>query len=246
MKSQARKQVIAWGGLLIFLGVAPLVEMFTDLSSGVGAAILIAAGFFGFSVYLTDRSQLSLLVPAYMSWALAGLIGLVTSYDLPDESVATYVLTVMALPFLVVFLRNRDRWWALIPPYVSWAVVGLVWLTTLNNVLDESIVAYVLPAISLPFLVVFLHNRDQWWALILPYFFLIVLATVGLVGRGILSRDLIRAPFLVAIAIPFFVAYARNPKRSWVLIPGGIIVVIGLAFLVAVGDSLIQYVCPQC
>ena len=190
MKSQARKQSLVWGGLLILFGVMALVETYTDLTAWVWVAVLAAAGLVMFGVYLTDRSQWGLLIPAYVLWAVAGLIALTTLNILRDESVATYVLAAIALPFLVAFLRDRSRWGLLIPAYVLLAV-GVM---------------------------------------------------IGLLGVGVLSDLLIPAYVMFAIAIPFFVVYARDPKQWWPLIPGGVMAVIGLAFLVA--EAAVQYVGP--
>jgi hypothetical protein len=190
MKSQARKQSLVWGGLLILFGVMALVETYTDLTAWVWVAILAAAGLGVFGIYLTDRSQWGLLIPAYVLWAVAGLIALVTLNVLRDESVATYVLAAIALPFLVAFLRDRSQWGLLIPAYVLLAV-GVM---------------------------------------------------IRLIGRGVLSDLLIPAYVLFAIAIPFFMVYARDPKQWWPLIPGGVLAVIGLSFLVA--EAAVQYIGP--
>jgi hypothetical protein len=66
MKSQARKQSLVWGGLLIFFGVLALLETYTDLTAWVWVAILSAAGLVVLGIYLTDRSQWGLLIPAYV------------------------------------------------------------------------------------------------------------------------------------------------------------------------------------
>ena len=47
---------------------------------------------------------------------------------------------------------------------------------------------------------------------------------------------------MFAIAIPFLVVFALNPKEWWPLIPGGIMAVIGLAFLVA--EAAVEYIAP--
>jgi len=190
MKSQVRRQHLVWGGLLILFGVVALVETFTALTTWAWVAILAAAGLGVFGVYLTDRSDWGLLIPAYVLWTVAGLIALITLNILRDESIATYVLAAIALPFLVVFLRNRDQWWALIPAYVLLAI-GVM---------------------------------------------------VGLIEQGVLSDYLVPAYVLFAIAIPFFVVYARNTNLWWALIPGGILAVIGLAFLIA--EAMVEYVAP--
>ena len=190
MESYTRKQSLIWGGLLIFFGLAWLVETYTDLSEWVWVAILAAAGLGVFGNYLTDRSEWGLLIPAYVLWAVAGLIALVTLNVLQDEFVATYVLSAIALPFLVGFLRDRERWGLLIPAYVLLAV-GVM---------------------------------------------------VGLIGTGFLNDLLIPSYVMFAIAIPFFVVYARNRKQWWPLIPGGIMAVIGLSFLIA--EAAVEYIAP--
>jgi hypothetical protein len=190
MKTQARRQDIVWGGLLILFGVMALVEAYTDLTAWVWVGVLAAAGLGAFGVYLTDRSDRGLLIPAYVLWAIAGLVGLIELNILRDESIATYVLAAIALPFLVVFLRDRDQWWALIPAYVLLAI-GVM---------------------------------------------------VGLIGLGVLDDLLIPAYVMFAIAIPFFAVYARNTKQWWALIPGGIMAVIGLSFLIA--EAAVQYIGP--
>ena len=188
MKSQVGKQGMMWGGLLILVGVALLVEGYTDLSAWAWVALLIVAGFIAFGVYLTDRSEWAMLIPAYVMWAIALLVALIELNVLRDESVATFVLAVIALPFLAVFLRDRAQWWWLIPAYAL-LVIGVM---------------------------------------------------VGLIGAGILDDLLVPAYVMFAIAIPFFVVYARDRKLWWSLIPGGIMAVIGLSFLLA--EAAIEYV----
>ncbi len=247
MKLQAKRQELVWGGLLIVFGVVGLLETYTDLTEWVWVAILAATGLAVFGVYLTDRSQWGILIPAYVLWAVAGLIALITLNVLRDQSVATYVLTAIALPFLVAFLRDRKRWGLLIPAYVLLAVGVMVGLIGARVLEDESIATYVLTAIALPFLVVFLRNRAQRWALIPAYGLLVIGVMVGLIGQGVLDELLIPAYIMFVIATPFLVVYARNPKQGWALIPGGAMAVIGLSFLVAeflVAEAAVQYVAP--
>ena len=178
---QTRKQSLVWGLLLVLFGVLALVEAYIDLSVWAWVVILVAAGAIAFGVYLLDRSEWGSLITAYVLWAVAGLAALTESDVLADELIATYVLAAIALPFLLVFVRDRDQWWALIPAYVLLAI-GVM---------------------------------------------------VGLIGIGVLNELVIPAYVMFAIAIPFIGVYVRNPKEWWPLIPGGIMAGIGLAFLVA-------------
>jgi hypothetical protein len=166
MKSQVGKQGMIWGGLLILVGVALLVEAYTDLSAWAWVALLIVAGFLAFGVYLTDRSEWALLIPAYVMWAIALLVALIELNVLRDESVATFVLAVIALPFLAVFLRDRAQWWLLIPAYALLAIGVMVGLIGAGILDDLLVPAYVMFAIAIPFLVVYARDRKLWWSLI--------------------------------------------------------------------------------
>ena len=241
MKQQSRNQALVWGGLLIIFGVVGLVESFTDLTPWAWVAILAITGFAIFGVFLSDRSEWWPLIPTYVLWAIAGLLALVELNVLRDQFLPTYVLCTIALPFLVVYLRDRAQWWALIPAYVLIAVAALVFLSETALLRDTFQATFVLTAIALPFLVAYLRDRAQWWALIPAYVLLSIGVMVLLQELGILSDFLVPAYVMFVIAIPFFVVYIRNPKQWWPLIPGGIMAAIGLSFLMV---EAFQYVFP--
>jgi len=166
MHSQGKRQALVWGSLLILFGVMALVSNLTDLSAWIWVIVLALAGLAVFGVYLSERSEPTLLIPAYVLWAVAGLVALTTLNVLQDEFIAMYVLAAIALPFLVVFLRDRAQWWALIPAYVLLAV-GLMVVLIESGVLGELLIpAYVMFAVAIPFLVVFAVNPKEWWPLI--------------------------------------------------------------------------------
>ena len=144
------------------------------------------------------------------------------------------------LGVLGVYLSDRSEWGILIPAYVMWAVAGLIALITLGVLRNAFIPTYVLAATMLPFLVAYARDHEQWWALIPAWVLLAVGLMVGLIGQGVLSDLLIPAYVMFAVAIPFIVVYARDPSQWWALIPGGIMTVIGLSFIVAQG--MFQYV----
>jgi hypothetical protein len=242
MDSLAKRQNVVWGALLIFLGLLALLETFLNLSAWAWVLALAAAGLGMFAIYLSNRSHWAALIPAYVLWAVALLIALITLNILKDEAIATFVLAAIALPFLIVFLRNRTQWWALIPTYVLFAIGLMVGLIGIGALRDEFIATYVLWAIALPFLIVFLGNNDQWWALIPTYILGAIGLMVGLIGLGILNDLLIPAYVMFAIALPFFVVYLRDTKQWWALIPAGIMAAIGLSFFIA--GAAVGYVVP--
>jgi predicted membrane protein len=181
MKSKGLRQGAVWGSVLILVGVLLLVETFTEVSAWMWIIVLFAGGLGAFGFYLSDRADWAMLLAAYVLWAIALLIALVSLNILRNEAVAFYVLLVIALPFLAVFYRDRSQWWALIPAYVM----------------------------------------------------LVVAVMIGLIGLGILDDLLVPAYILLAIALPFFVVYVRDRRQWWLLIPGGVLALVGLSFLVA-------------
>ncbi|MCB8943415.1 MAG: hypothetical protein H6658_06645 [Ardenticatenaceae bacterium] len=166
MKKESRMQSSVWGGLLILFGVIGLVEMYTNLTVWVWAAVLAVAGLAIFGVYLRQRSEWGLLVPAYVLLAVAALLTFIELNVLEGSFVATFVLTAVALPFIIAFLLNRQQWALLIPAYVLLAVGIMVSLIEREMLTDLMIPAYVMFAIALPFFVVFGRNPHNWWALI--------------------------------------------------------------------------------
>ena len=233
---------MVWGALLILLGLLALIQTLTNLSAWAWVAALAAGGLGMFAVYLATRSHWIALIPPYVLWAVALLIALITLNILRDEAIATFVLAAVALPFLIVFLRDRSQWWALIPTYVLFAVGLMVGLIGIGALRDEFIATYVLWTIALPFLIVFLSDNEQWWALIPTYVLGAIGLMVGLIGLGILNDLLIPAYVMFAIALPFFVVYLRDTKQWWALIPAGIMAAIGLSFFIA--EAAFGYVVP--
>ncbi len=241
MKLQSRNQALIWGSLLIIFGVVGLVESFTDLSAWAWVGILAVTGLGIFGIYLRDRSEWWPLIPAYALWAVAGLLALVELNVLDGEFLAAYVLSAIALPFIAVYLQDTSQWWALIPAYVLLAVAAMILLSETVLLPATFEATFVLTAIALPFLVVYLRNREQWWPLIPAYVLLSIGIMIPLEELGVLNEFLVPAYVMFVIAIPFFIVYFRNPKQWWPLIPGGIMAAIGLSFLLA---EAFQYVFP--
>lgn len=155
-----------WGGILIVLGLLFLAgQLFAFDFTG----LMIALGFAGvgvvfLAVYLANRQQWWALIPFYIMEVIAAII-LLSTTNLEGEIVAMLIMSAIGLPFLYVYLRNHAHWWALIPAYVMFAIGVFVFLAS-GRMDDNLLVTYIMFAIALPFFVVFLRNRANWWALI--------------------------------------------------------------------------------
>ena len=103
-----------------------------------------------------------------------------------------------ALPFFIAFLSNRNNWGLLIPAYVLTVIGVMVPLIELGVLGDTLIATYVLLAIALPFFVVYLVNKKNWWGLI-PGGILAVIGLGLLIAEA--SADLIFAAALILAGI---------------------------------------------
>ena len=218
---------------MVLLGALFLLGRLVEVSRWIWVAGLAVAGVAIWFVYRQDGANKNALIPAYVLWAIAALIALTSFKFLIGPIIATFVLSAIALPFLLVYARDRKQWWALIPAYVLLAVALMVALIGFKLLRGAAIGTYILWAIAAPFLLVYLRNRKNWWALIPTYVLGSVGLMIGLIGVRLLTRFMIPAYIMYAIGLPFFVVYARNQKHWWALIPGGIMTALGTAFLLA-------------
>lgn len=166
MNTQQTKQSIAWGGLLIFFGLVSLLELYFDFSPWMWVTFLAMAGLGTFAIYLTDRTNLPMLIPTYVLWVLAGLITLLLLNWLPDDLVPLFVLTAVAIPFLAVYSTNPAQWWPLIPAYVLLGIGLMVTLLTYGLLGDLWVPTFVMFMIALPFYIVYTRNPTEKWPLI--------------------------------------------------------------------------------
>ena len=150
------------------------------------------------------------------------------------------VLVIGGLGVFGIYATDRAEKWLLIISYALLAVAGLVTLITLEVLQDPLIATYVLLAIALPFLVAFLADRTRWGLLIPAYVLIVVGVMVPLSELNVLDDNLTAAFILIAVAIPFFVVFLRNTKNWWALIPGGILAIVGLSFLIA--EAAVEYI----
>jgi len=243
MDMRENKRGMAWGVVLVTLGLAALADMFGSFNDWAKVGVIALGGVVILAMFLTDRSDWVVLIPGYVLLAVAAIASIALLDLLQGDVLASVVLGLVALPFLVVFLFNpKENWWALIPAWVLFSIGLMILLIGLGVLEDAFVAMYVLFSIGLPFLVVYLLNRENWWALIPAYVMFSVGTMVALIDNRILTDFGIPSYVMFAIALPFFVVYFMNRSQRWALIPGGIMAVMGLAFFA--GTDLAAYVIP--
>jgi hypothetical protein len=161
---------------------------------------------------------------------LVGVLSLVSRFVGLSPWVWAGCLVGAGLGALGLYGADRSDGWMLLAAYILWAIAGLIALVPPDLLRGEAVAVYVLLAIALPFVVTYVRDRGQWWALLVAYPLLVVVGVLGLVASRLVGDDLISACVLLAAAAPFLVTYARDRARWWALIPGGILAVMGLSF----------------
>lgn len=204
MESRVERQNAVWGAIILVLGVLLLVDWIWELSPWAWVVAAGLLGFIPFVIFLRDTSDWLWLIPTYVLWAIALLVALSELDALGDTWVAVFVLLSIALPFLVTYLRRPARWWPLIPAYTLAAIALMLPLEEARILNDELVASYVLFAITLAFLYVYLRNRRNWWALIPA-------GILGAVGLGLL---------IAGGAGQFILAFVLVAIGAWVLARG--------------------------
>ena len=149
------------------------------------------------------------------------------------------------LVFLYVFLTDRANWWAIIPGFTLLGLAAMMAMDQFVPQVGETWgAALFLGGIGLAFWVVYLTNREHWWAVIPGG----VLLTVGLVTGLSSALEGIETGgvFFLGLGLTFaLLAFLPTPegRMKWALIPAGVLLVMGL-LITAAATAIINYLWP--
>jgi hypothetical protein len=146
--------------------------------------------------------------------------------------------------FISLFIQSREQWWGLIPGITLLSIALLIFLDNIfpraSNLLGGTII---LGGIGLAFLLVYLANHENWWALI-PMGVMMTLAGVTLLDE--IARFDTGGIFFIGLGLTFALVALLPSERAqmrWAWIPAGVLLVMGL-FISAKAASLIGYIGP--
>lgn len=177
---------------------------------------------------------------------LGGIILLLESMGVLEGSEVFWmvILAIGGILFLVAFISNRGAWWAIIPGVSSLALATGLGLDSFANIGGDILGAIVLGGIGLSFVIVYLIERTNWWAII-PGGALITLAIVaGMEGGD--SEMVSGAVFFAGLGLTFaLVALLPNKvgRMTWAWIPGGILLILAVIIIAGI-ESMFNYVWP--
>jgi hypothetical protein len=158
----------------------------------------------------------------------------------------TAVSGIVGLLFLSIYVSNQDHWWALFPGIILLAIAATIGLNSYlpgfsNSNLSGTIV---LGGIALSFLLVYLADQRNWWAII-PAGVMATMAIVAVLDT-ITSAVASGGIFFLGLGITF-VLVAILPttvgQMRWAWIPAVILGLMGILILIA-AENLINYIWP--
>ena len=115
-----------------------------------------------------------------------------------------FAFGLLGLIFLFTFIADRRQWWGLIPGCTLLGVALMIVNTENHFITDQQAGGLFLFGIGLSFLLIYLVDRQQWWALI-PGGVLSVLALITFVSGGAVSGQIVAAIMFFGLAAVFAV-----------------------------------------
>lgn len=201
-----------FGGLAFVVGLAEARPNSAAVASPLFIGLLIP--FVG--AYLTDRSRnWWAVIPGGVMLFLALTTLMVNSVN--GEWIGALFLFLIALSFLVVYLNDRTRIWALLVAYI----IGVLSIAPMLAVGGETAAYYgpiFLFAVALPFFILYFRSLDNWWAIIpagavTTTAIVAAFAIAGLI-RNEAEGGYSNAIILVGLAATFAVVWLRH-ARQW-------------------------------
>lgn len=159
----------------------------------------------------------------------------------------TVISALAGVLFLSVYVTNRVHWWALIPGVIFLAIAALVGLETFLPGFSATHLSgtIILGGIGLSFLLVYLVENRNWWAII-PAGVMATLAVVATIEPGT-SGTASGGILFLGMGVTFgLVAVLPNSigQMRWAWIPAAILGVFGILLLLA-AEKYINYVWPS-
>ena len=194
---------------------------------------------------LNWRILLGVIVIVFGGLLLLQQLNLITIHGDIWTCIMSAFFATAGAAFLVVLVSNKKSWWAAIPGLTLIGLAVLIGSTTLFPALNPALAPAIFMAfIAASFWIIYLLDNQNWWALIPGGSLLSVAAliAVGSAGNGNLGVGLM----FTGMALTFgLVALLPNGAKrlNWAFIPAGVLLVMGLSFLFAVG-TWFHYLLP--
>lgn len=129
---QIFKNRFLWGLLLLAIGIIVLLQnlnLFKFIWSLLWIGVLVVGGAFFVATFLGSRANWWAIIPGTALWGLAMTVGIKQVFPwLGDRLGGAILMILLAQGFGMVYLRERNHWWAIIPGGVL-LTIAVVMLT---------------------------------------------------------------------------------------------------------------------
>lgn len=209
---------LIWGGFLVALGLLLLVDNLGFLDDWEGLAWSVGLGLVSLVclvIFFADRSQWWVLIPGLIMAGIAAGIFLEWAEIAEGDLTGALVTGGIGLAFLLVFLSDRQNWWALIPTMIMGGVGLALLLEVLGLANDEAVGGIIVGGVAMGFISIFLNDRRHWWALFpgVPIgtvaFFLLVASAADLICPSLL---ILLGLFMLWVNLTG--GFRRRPRRG--------------------------------
>jgi hypothetical protein len=178
----------------------------------------------------------------------AGVLFLLQNLGFLEDAGALFWALAFAVgggTFLYIYLIDRTQWWALIPGLTLLGIGEIIAVDTFLPQYEEILGAPVFMGfISLSFWIIYLTNRENWWAVIPGG---VLLSIAIFIGFESLFPDVeMVGVFFLGLGLTFvLVAYlpVQEGRMRWALIPAGVLLLMGIIFL-GTAFSLLEIIGP--
>ncbi|MBN1886419.1 MAG: hypothetical protein JW850_00450 [Thermoflexales bacterium] len=236
---------IIWAIVLILAGAFLLAQNFGllgELSAPIWSVGLAALGLLFLLNFITDKEQWWSLIPGCILLGVSAVIYMSAVLNLPGEWAGSLMVFSVGLPFLLIYAvqasrGHKDYWWALIPGGILTFIAIVIAAT--SRLPGEVIGTLVMWGVALPFLGVYLTERQKnRWALI-PAGILLVIGAIPALVLATQSPNVLGGVFFLGLALVFGLIYVvgrGSGESDWAVYPAAILAIIGIG-IVLFGQS---------
>jgi len=148
-----------------------------------------------------------------------------------SDLVWTGIFGVGALSFLYIFFsRPQAQWWAAIPGFALLGLTGVIFLDTFGPDFIQPLTGSLfMGSIGIGFLLIYLVNREMWWAIIPAGVLTTIAVVAGLEDvQGLDSGGV----FFMGLGLTFLIlgllAQRTHEPQAWAFIPATVLLIMGI------------------